>query len=245
MTAIQKYLRDQECAGGYFVDGGMYASLSMHLVKVVLAFSGDEHGKQKENDHNETSDDMDDYMPKPDDEGALDFAIRSLPFYLSNADYNPKLVEPARSMLDHKIEEKLLELYEEIEHEEINQLCEAIELYLKKEPLTPNDAQPNESQAVAERFRSDKRRRESNDDLEVTGAPALSSTSKRSKVMDALSPTETDSKMGQDLFALADYNISNAALDDSAFADAYGIDYLSSDILDCFLEMFGPPDGAF
>ncbi|KDR78439.1 hypothetical protein GALMADRAFT_243813 [Galerina marginata CBS 339.88] len=73
---------------------------------------------------------------------------------------------------------------------DIELLHDAIDLYLKKEPLTPNDAQPNESQTVAERFRADKRRRESNDDLEVTGASALTSISKRTKVMDALSPAE-------------------------------------------------------
>ncbi|KDR78526.1 hypothetical protein GALMADRAFT_1254369 [Galerina marginata CBS 339.88] len=202
----------------------------------------------------------DEFMPSPDDEEVLGFAISGLPFYLSNADYNPKLVELARSVLDPKMEEKLLELYEEIDceeveqeevedeeikHEEIKQLCEAIDLYLKKEPVTPNDAQPNESQAVAARFRANKRRRESNDGLEVTGAPALSLSSKRIKIMDVLSPTEAGSKTGPDLFTLAAYNISNAALDDPASADGHGIDYLSSDILDRFLETFGSPDGAF
>ncbi|KDR78568.1 hypothetical protein GALMADRAFT_1256271 [Galerina marginata CBS 339.88] len=249
ITAIQKYLRDPEHAGMYFVNGGMYASLSIHLLKVVLRFqysSEDEHGKQKENDDIDTSNDMgDEDMPSPDDKKALDFAISSLPFYLSNADCNPKLVELARSMLNPKMKEKMLELYEGVEYEEIEQLWEAIDLYLKKEPVTPNDAQPNESQAVAARFRTDKRRRESNDDLEVTGAPALSLSSKRIKVMDALSPTEAGSKTGPDLFALADYNISNAALDDPAFSDGHGIDYLSSDILDRFLETFGPREGAF
>ncbi|KDR78518.1 hypothetical protein GALMADRAFT_243913 [Galerina marginata CBS 339.88] len=211
MTAIQMYLRDQERAGGYFVDGGMYASLSMHLVKLVLAFSGDDQEKQKENDGNDTSDDMDDdHMFKHDNKRSLDFAIRGLPFYLSNADYNPKLVELSRSimMLNQEMKKKLVAgllgsrfllwpgpgpkkklLMAELP-EVIEELCEAIDLYLKKEPLTPNDAQPNESQAVAERFRADKRRRESNDDLEVTGASALSLTSKRTKVMDGLSPTE-------------------------------------------------------
>ncbi|KDR78570.1 hypothetical protein GALMADRAFT_243998 [Galerina marginata CBS 339.88] len=156
MTAIQKYLRDQERAGGYFVDGGTYASLSMHLVKVVLAFrysSEDEQGKQKENDGIKMPGGMgDEYMPSPDDKGALKFAIRSLPFHLSNADCNPKLAELSRSMLKQKMGEKLPEL-----HEEIEQLSEAIDLYLKEEPVTPNDAQPNESQAVAERFKAGKR----------------------------------------------------------------------------------------
>ncbi|KDR78451.1 hypothetical protein GALMADRAFT_1250504 [Galerina marginata CBS 339.88] len=141
MAAIQMYLRDQERAGGYFVDGGMYASLSMHLLKVVLAFSKDEHGTQKENDGLDTSNNMgDEDMPNPDNEDVLEFAIRGLPFYLSNAVYNPELVELARSMLDQDMKEKLLELYEEIE-----QLCEAMDLYLKKEPVTLNDAQPNET----------------------------------------------------------------------------------------------------
>lgn len=34
---IQNYLRDQERAGRYFVDGGMYATLSLHMVKIILA----------------------------------------------------------------------------------------------------------------------------------------------------------------------------------------------------------------
>ncbi|KDR78521.1 hypothetical protein GALMADRAFT_243915, partial [Galerina marginata CBS 339.88] len=173
MTAIQKYLRDPEHAGRYFVNGGMYASLSIHLLKVVLRFqhsAEDEHGKEKENDNNETSDDMyDDYMPRADDWGSWYFAISSLPFYLSNAEYNPNLVELSCSMLDQKMEEKPPKVQAKIEL-----LHDAIDLYLKKEPLTQNDAQPNESQAVAERFRANKRRRESNNDLEVTGEPALS-----------------------------------------------------------------------
>ncbi|KDR78488.1 hypothetical protein GALMADRAFT_1252766 [Galerina marginata CBS 339.88] len=161
---FKKYLRDQERAGEYFVDGGMYASLSVHLVKVVLAFrysSEDEHGMQKVNDHNGPSEDMDDdHMPSPANKSeALEFAILSLPFYLSNADYNSKLVELSRSMLNQKMKEQLHELHEDIdiEHEKIEQLCEAIDLYLKKEPLTPNEPRPNESQAVAKRFRAGKR----------------------------------------------------------------------------------------
>ncbi|KDR78492.1 hypothetical protein GALMADRAFT_243893 [Galerina marginata CBS 339.88] len=56
---------------------------------------------------------------------------------------------------------------------------------LQKKSLTPD-----EPQAVSERFRADKRHRESNDDLEMTGASVLTLTSKRTKVMDALSPDE-------------------------------------------------------
>jgi len=37
MVDIQSYLRDQERAGRYFVDGGMYATLSLRMVKIVLA----------------------------------------------------------------------------------------------------------------------------------------------------------------------------------------------------------------
>ncbi|KDR78482.1 hypothetical protein GALMADRAFT_1253177 [Galerina marginata CBS 339.88] len=168
---FRMYLRNQERAGGYFINGGI---------------SENEHGDQKENDGNETSDGMDDdHIPSPDDKEALEFAILSLPFYLSNADCNPKLVELSRSVLNQKMDAKLPEL-----SEDIKLLHDAIGLYLKKEPVTPNEVQPNESQGVAERFRTDKRRRESNDDLEVTGAPALTLTSKRTKVMDALGPVE-------------------------------------------------------
>ncbi|KDR78473.1 hypothetical protein GALMADRAFT_1252017 [Galerina marginata CBS 339.88] len=122
-------------------------------------------------------------MPRPDDENALGFAISTLPFYLKNADYSPKLAELSRSMLDQKMEEKLPKL-----HEEIGILREVIDLYLKEEPVKAIDAQPNESQATAERFRADKRRRRSNDSLVVTDAQAWSLTSKRTKLMDALSP---------------------------------------------------------
>lgn len=37
MVEIQKYLRDQERAGRYFVNGGMYATLSLRLFKIILA----------------------------------------------------------------------------------------------------------------------------------------------------------------------------------------------------------------
>jgi len=35
MDEIQNYLRDRERAGRYFVDGGMYAALCLHLCNVV------------------------------------------------------------------------------------------------------------------------------------------------------------------------------------------------------------------
>jgi len=35
MDEIQNYLRDRERAGRYFVDGGMYATLCLHLFKLV------------------------------------------------------------------------------------------------------------------------------------------------------------------------------------------------------------------
>lgn len=37
MIEIQHYLGDQERAGRYFVDGEMYATLSLRLFKVILA----------------------------------------------------------------------------------------------------------------------------------------------------------------------------------------------------------------
>jgi hypothetical protein len=37
MVEIQNYLRDQERAGRFFVDGGMYATLSLRLFKVIFA----------------------------------------------------------------------------------------------------------------------------------------------------------------------------------------------------------------
>jgi len=35
MDVIQNYLRDRERAGRYFVDGGMYAKLCLHLFKIL------------------------------------------------------------------------------------------------------------------------------------------------------------------------------------------------------------------
>ncbi|KDR78470.1 hypothetical protein GALMADRAFT_243861 [Galerina marginata CBS 339.88] len=152
MTAIQKYLRDQEHAGGHFVDGGMYASLSMHLLKVVLAFrysSNDEHGEEKGDDGNDTSNNMgDEDMPSPDNAEVLEFAISFLPFYVSNADYNPTLAELSRSVLTQKMEVKLPEFYVEI-----GLLHNAIKLYLEK---TPSEAQADEAQTVVEHPRAGK-----------------------------------------------------------------------------------------
>ncbi|KDR78558.1 hypothetical protein GALMADRAFT_243978 [Galerina marginata CBS 339.88] len=120
IVAIQKYLRDQERAGCYFVDGGKYASLCIYLFEVILAFrrsAEDEHAKQEERDRNETSNHMnDEYMPIPDDEEALKFAISTLPFHLSNADYIPELAELSRSVLAQKIVEKMPKFHAKIDY---------------------------------------------------------------------------------------------------------------------------------
>ena len=61
----------------------------------------------------------------PDDE-ALEFVMKTLPFYLSNTDYEPNLAIHAYSLLSQKVREGNDEL-----HEEIGLLYEAIYLYLK------------------------------------------------------------------------------------------------------------------
>ncbi|KDR72165.1 hypothetical protein GALMADRAFT_252995 [Galerina marginata CBS 339.88] len=71
----------------------------------------------------------DDYMPRPDDKKSLKFVIRGLPFYLSNADYNPTLAELSRSVLGQNMGKKLPEF-----RVEIKLLHAAINLYLKKDP---------------------------------------------------------------------------------------------------------------
>jgi len=53
----------------------------------------------------------------------LEFAIKTLPFYLSRADYEPNLVIHAHSLLNQKIGKR--------KNKRIRLLHEAIDLYLK------------------------------------------------------------------------------------------------------------------
>ncbi|KDR78433.1 hypothetical protein GALMADRAFT_1249933 [Galerina marginata CBS 339.88] len=137
MVVIQKYLRDRKRAGRYFVDGGRYASLSIHLLQIISTSSEDEQEKGRDGtsdyldgealNDDATPDKVDDeYMPEPNDKRALEFVISALPFYLSNADYNPMLAGLSRSTLTQKIEEKLPEL-----HAKIKLLYDATHLYLQ------------------------------------------------------------------------------------------------------------------
>ena len=82
--------------------------------------AGDDGGTS-EDDDDEGDDDEGD-----DDEGALEFAIETLPFYLSRADYNPNLAIYARSLLSQKIGER-----RNIPLQKIRLFHEAIHLYLK------------------------------------------------------------------------------------------------------------------
>jgi len=66
------------------------------------------------------------YHVLPPDDDTLEFAIKTLPFYLLRADYEPNLAIHAHSLLSQKIGEGKDKL-----HEEIRLLHEAIDLYLK------------------------------------------------------------------------------------------------------------------
>ncbi|KDR72169.1 hypothetical protein GALMADRAFT_765381 [Galerina marginata CBS 339.88] len=72
--------------------------------------------------------------------------------WMTMAFSDQRLVELSRSVLDRKTDAKLPEFREEIEL-----LHDAIDLYLKKEPVTPNEAHPNEPLAVVEHPRAGKR----------------------------------------------------------------------------------------
>jgi hypothetical protein len=86
-------------------------------------------GKQEDNNGGtpEGDNDMDDehHILSPDDD-TLEFAIGTLPFYLSRADYDPNLAIHAHSLLSRKVGEGKDKL-----HAEIRLLHEAIDLYLK------------------------------------------------------------------------------------------------------------------
>jgi len=105
MDEFRNFLRDRECAGRYFVDGGMYATLCLHLCN-----PWEDAG----------------YMRVLPDNDMLDFAIDTLPFYLSRADYEPNLAIHAHSLLSQKIREGEDELLWKR-----RLLHEAIDLYLK------------------------------------------------------------------------------------------------------------------
>jgi hypothetical protein len=82
----------------------------------------DDNGRTPEGDDN-----MDgEYHILPPDNDTLEFAIKTLPFYLSRADYEPNLVTRAHSLLSQKIGEGMDKL-----HLEIRLLHEAIDVYLK------------------------------------------------------------------------------------------------------------------
>ena len=74
----------------------------------------------------EGDDDMDGEHILPPNDDTLEFAIHTLPFYLSRADYEPNLTMHAHSLLGQKIGEGRDKL-----HGDIRLLHEAINLYLK------------------------------------------------------------------------------------------------------------------
>jgi hypothetical protein len=83
---------------------------------------GDDNGGTPEGDDNM---DGEYHIVTPDDE-TLEFAIGTLPFYLSRADYEPNLAMHTHSLLSRKVEEGKDKL-----HAELRLLHEAINLYLK------------------------------------------------------------------------------------------------------------------
>ena len=82
---------------------------------------GDDDGGTSEDDDEEDDDEEDD-----DDEDADDtlwFPIKTLPFYLSRAEYEPNLAMHAHSLLNQKIGKR--------KGKRIRRLHKAIDLYLK------------------------------------------------------------------------------------------------------------------
>ncbi|KAF8811003.1 hypothetical protein BYT27DRAFT_6470408 [Phlegmacium glaucopus] len=151
-------------------------------------------------------DDEDEVTP----EQALIYAIDALPFHLSNADYTPELASHANRLLRYEIRTKdgVLCCALEASHE-------AIELYLKKRPLTSNSLQEKFQTCIPEnrlihlepeqsidtviasselRFRAEKRRRNSGESINVidsTMACASGSIlppSKRLRIVDMVNP---------------------------------------------------------
>jgi hypothetical protein len=86
----------------------------------------DDEDEEDEDEEDEDEDEDDEHPIPPPDADTLKFATATLPFYLSNADYNPELAIYACSLLDQGIGEKQDKL-----HSEIMLLHETIGLYLK------------------------------------------------------------------------------------------------------------------
>lgn len=86
----------------------------------------EEDGSEKGDDKGRTPEDDDKEYYMLFDDNTLKFAIETLPFYLSRADYGPHLAIHARSLLSYEIGEGKDKL-----HGKIRLLHEAIDLYLK------------------------------------------------------------------------------------------------------------------
>ncbi|KAF8810999.1 hypothetical protein BYT27DRAFT_7231790 [Phlegmacium glaucopus] len=205
IVEFQKYLSDPERAGRYFVNSRMYTTLSVLIFKFIFGSRNSKYitGIQEEQDGSEKEDDNEDYM-------ALISAIDTLPFYLSNADYTPKLARRANRLLSYKIKLKDVAL-----HSALKVLHEAIDLYLKKIPLTSNSLQEKFQKCIREsrlidldpeqsvntaiasselRFREGKRRRNSGESINVMDSTltwasgSILPTSKRLRIADMLNP---------------------------------------------------------
>ncbi|KIM37135.1 hypothetical protein M413DRAFT_31081 [Hebeloma cylindrosporum] len=144
MVEIQSYLRDEERAGSYFVDGGMYATLSLRMFKVIFASDTFQCNSQRNYDggnkdsNNEMPEDDDGEFPiPPTDADTLKLAISTLSFYLSNSDYHPKLAIYSRSLLSQTGGENHMDNL----RTEITLLCETIYQYLKKTDVTSTSLQ--------------------------------------------------------------------------------------------------------
>ncbi|KDR67010.1 hypothetical protein GALMADRAFT_258674 [Galerina marginata CBS 339.88] len=228
---FQKFLLDPERAERYFVDSRMYTTLSVDIFKYIFETNLD-YGKIQEEDDVDGKLEDDNGISEDDgwdkkyralyclfsshssrlrstfilkNKGHI-FAIKTLPFYLSNANYTAELTTLASHMFDCKKEPKGYELCSEM-----SLLREAVSLYLKKEPATSNapqeqfhepstpenrlvDLEPEEIIDIVvnsseQRFRAGKRRRNSEESFEVADSMASPQTpppSRRLRIMDLL-----------------------------------------------------------
>ena len=103
--------------------------LEFTFLRCIISEYNPEKGDGGENGDNNAGtpeDDDDEYPISPPDADTLKLAIATLPFYLSNADFKPKLVIHARSFLDQRVGDNQEKL-----RSDIMLLHETIDLYLK------------------------------------------------------------------------------------------------------------------
>ncbi|KDR67018.1 hypothetical protein GALMADRAFT_1132936 [Galerina marginata CBS 339.88] len=209
---FQKFLLDSERAGRFFVHNMMYTTLCVRLFRYIFETELDYRYLQEEDDVDgklENEDGISEDVGWDKKYRALyclfssqslpgaifihkhrghRFAIKTLPFYISNARYTTELATLVSHMFDRKKEPKGFELCSEMKL-----LREAVSQYVKKGPATSNALQqqfhepstpenrrvdlPEESIDTVvnlsdQCFRAGKRRRDSEESVDVADSMA-------------------------------------------------------------------------